>query len=130
MEVVELFVLIEDAIYLEANTALEHVQRELASRLASKRSEELCSLLGTSHNLTADEQAAALAEPCFMPTAGGQQAAITLSASGPPTLQPQPSLTGELVNDDAKAATACPTPVAAAALLASRLSVRRYGWKC
>ena len=94
MEVVELFVLIEDAIYLEANTALEHVQRELASRLASKRSEELCSLLGTSHNLTADEQAAALAEPCFMPTAGGQQAAITLSASGLPRCSHSPRSRG------------------------------------
>ena len=98
----ELFRLVEGASFLDAPGALNHAQRALASRLNGKRADELTELLGATDDFgSAEERVAALAEPAFSPE--GQLSVATVgSAAGPPALQPQPSLSGMAVTDDAK----------------------------
>jgi hypothetical protein len=98
----ELFRLVEGASFLDAPGALNHAQRALASRLNGKRADELRELLGEMDGFgSAEERVAALAEPAFSPE--GQLSVATVgSAAGPPALQPQPSLSGMAVTDDAK----------------------------
>ena len=90
VRVEELFRLIEGAFFLDATTALEYLQRELAARLAGKSPEALCEVLNAAVDLPEGERDAALAEPSFMPAGDGQE------------LQPQPSMSGAPVNEDAK----------------------------
>ena len=98
----ELFRLVEGASFLDAPGALNHAQRALATRLNSKRVDELREVLGATDDFgSAENRVAALAEPAFSP--GGQLSVATAgSAAGPPALQPQPSLSGMAVTDDAK----------------------------
>lgn len=83
--------------------ALKHAQRAVATLLNGKSAEELCALLNTAADFgSAEERAAVLAEPIFVP-AGEAAGAPTDSAAfpaGPPALQSQPSLLG--VNDDSR----------------------------
>ena len=98
----ELFRLVEGASFLDAPGALNHAQCALATRLNGKRADELRELLGATDDFgSAENRVAALAEPAFSP--GGQLSVATAgSAAGPPALQPQPSLSGMAVTDDAK----------------------------
>eukprot|EP00900_Chrysochromulina_parva_P004893 jgi/Chrpa1/14404/Chrysochromulina_OHIO_Genome00021981-RA len=100
----ELFRLVEGASFLDAPGALNHAQCALATRLNGKRADELRELLGATDDFgSAENRVAALAEPAFSP--GGQLSVATAgSAAGPPALQPQPqpSLSGMAVADDAK----------------------------
>jgi len=98
----ELFRLVEGASFLDAPGALNHAQHALASRLNGKRADELTELLGATDGFgSAEERVAALAEPAFSPE--GQLSEATVgSAGGSPALQPQPSLSGMAVTDDAK----------------------------
>jgi hypothetical protein len=98
----ELFRLVEGASFLDAPGALNHAQCALATRLNGKRADELRELLGAMDDFgSAENRVAALAEPAFSP--GGQLSVATAgSAVGPPALQPQPSLSGMAVTDDAK----------------------------
>jgi len=100
----ELFRPVEGASFLDAPGALNHAQRALATRLNGKRADELRELLGATDDFgSAENRVAALAEPAFSP--GGQLSVATAgSAAGPPALQPQPSLSGMAVTDDAKEA--------------------------
>ena len=100
----ELFRLVEGASFLDAPGALNHAQCALATRLNGKRADELRELLGATDDFgSAENRVAALAEPAFSP--GGQLSVATAgSAAGPPALQPQPSLSGMAVTDDAKEA--------------------------
>ena len=99
----ELFRLVEGASFLDAPGALNHAQRALASRLNGKRSDELRDLLGATDDFgSAEDRAAALAEPAFSPEGHQLSEATVGSAGGPPALQPQPSLLGMAVTDDAK----------------------------
>jgi hypothetical protein len=100
VRVEELFCLIEGAFFLDATTALENLQRELAARLAGKSPEALCEVLNAAVDLPEGGRDAALAEPSFMPAGYGQEPAA--KASGAPALQPQPSMSGVPVNEDAK----------------------------
>ena len=97
----ELFRLVEGASFLDAPGALNHAQCALATRLNGKRADELRELLGATDDFgSAESRVAALAEPAFSP--GGQISVATVgSAAGPPALQPQPSLSGMAVTDDA-----------------------------
>jgi len=106
LTVSELAKIIEGAIFLDAQKALNHAQHALASRLAGKHADELRELLGATDDFaSAAEREAALSEPAFTPGWHGRSAT---SASGPPALQPQPSLSWLPVNDDAQeAALAC-----------------------
>ena len=70
---------------------LQQVQQAVAGRLVDKRADELRTLLGATDDLSAEERAAALAEPAFIPEG---------DEPTPPALQPQPSLLS--VTDDAK----------------------------
>ena len=98
----ELFRLIEGASFLDAPGALKHAQRALTTRLNGKRADELRELFGATDDFgSAEDRVAALAEPAFSPE--GQLSVATVgSAAGPPALQPQPSLSGMAVTDDAK----------------------------
>jgi len=98
----ELFRLVEGASFLDAPGALNHAQCALATRLNGKRADELRELLGATDDFgSAENRVAALAEPAFSP--GGQLSVATAgSAADPPALQPQPSLSGIAVTDDAK----------------------------
>ena len=99
----ELFRLVEGASFLDAPGALNHAQRALAARLNGKRSEELRELLGATDDFgSAEDRTAALAEPAFSPEGHQLSEATVGSAGGPPALQPQPSLLGMAVTDDAK----------------------------
>jgi hypothetical protein len=99
----ELFRLVEGASFLDAPGALNHAQRALASRLNGKRADELRELLGATDDFgSAENRVAALAEPAFSPEGQLSVAATVGSAAGPPALQPQPSLSGMAVTDDAK----------------------------
>jgi hypothetical protein len=98
----ELFRLVEGASFLDAPGALNHAQRALTTRLNGKSADELRELLGATDDFgSAENRVAALAEPAFSPE--GQLSVATVgSAAGPPALQPQPSLLGMAVTDDAK----------------------------
>ena len=99
----ELFRLVEGASFLDAPGALNHAQRALASRLNGKRADELRDLLGATDDFgSAEDRVAALAEPAFSPEGHQLSVATMGSAGGPPALQPQPSLSGMAVTDDAK----------------------------
>ena len=119
----ELFRLVEGASFLDAPGALNHAQRALASRLNGKRADELRDLLGATDDFgSAEDRVAALAEPAFSPEGHQLSVATMGSAGGPPalrhsvaraarragrnrtapSLQPQPSLSGMAVTDDAK----------------------------
>ena len=99
----ELFRLVEGASFLDAPGALNHAQRALASRLNGKRADELRDLLGATDDFDiAEDRVAALAEPAFSPEGHQLSVATMGSAGGPPALQPQPSLSGMAVTDDAK----------------------------
>jgi hypothetical protein len=101
--ILELFRLVEGASFLDAPGALNHAQRALATRLNGKCADELRELLGATDDFgSAENRVAALAEPAFSP--GGQLSVATAgsAAGGPPALQPQPSLSGMAVTDDAK----------------------------
>ena len=99
----ELFRLVEGASFLDAPGALNHAQRALASRLNGKRADELRDLLGATDDFgSAEDRVAALAEPAFSPEGHQLSVATMSSAGGPPALQPQPSLSGMAVTDDAK----------------------------
>ena len=88
----ELLRLVDDANYLDAPRAvLQQVQQAVAARLVDKCADELRTLLGATDDLSAEERAAALAEPAFIPEG---------DEPTPPALQPQPSLLS--VTDDAK----------------------------
>ena len=97
----ELFRLVEGASFLDAPGALNHAQCALATRLKGKRADELRDLLGATDDFgSAEKRVAVLAEPAFSPE--GQLSVAVGSADGPPALQPQPSLSGMAVTDDAK----------------------------
>ena len=99
----ELFRLVEGASFLDAPGALNHAQRALASRLNGKRADELRDLLGATDDFgSAEDRVAALAEPAFSPEGHQLSVATMGSAGGPPALQPQPSLSGMAITDDAK----------------------------
>ena len=99
----ELFRLVEGASFLDAPGALNHAQRALASRLNGKRADELRDLLGATDDFgSAEDRVAALAEPAFSPEGHQLSGATMGSAGGPPALQPQPSLSGMAITDDAK----------------------------
>ena len=99
----ELFRLVEGASFLDAPGALNHAQRALASHLNGKRADELRDLLGATDDFgSAEDRVAALAEPAFSPEGHQLSVATMSSAGGPPALQPQPSLLGMAVTDDAK----------------------------
>jgi Leucine-rich repeat (LRR) protein len=100
----ELFRLVEGASFLDAPGALNYAQLALASRLKGKRADELRELLGATDDFgSAEDRVAALAEPAFSPE-GQLSGATVSSAGGAPALQPQPSLSGMAVTDDAKEA--------------------------
>ena len=100
LSVPELLSLVEGANFLAVDqTAIAHAQRALAARLNGKSAEALCAMLGSAADFdSAEERAAALAEPMFMPAAAA--AASTSSTAGSPALQPQASLLG--VSDDSQ----------------------------
>jgi len=99
----ELFRLVEGASFLDAPGALNHAQRTLASRLEGKRADELREVLGATDDFgSVEDRLAALAEPAFSPE--GQLSLATTGSAGPPALEPQPSLSGVEVTDDAKEA--------------------------
>ena len=91
----QLIQLIEDALYLDASIALKHTQRVIASRLNGKRAPELCALIGADGDFgSAEEHAASIAEPAFVPEdveAPQQPASSTLL----PKLLQQPSFTAD-----------------------------------
>jgi len=93
----ELFRLVEGASFLDAPGALNHAQRALATRLNSKRVDELREVLGATDDFdSVEERVAALAEPAFSP-----EGHLSVATTGPPALQP---LSGVAVTDDAKEA--------------------------
>jgi hypothetical protein len=93
----ELFRLVEGASFLDAPGALNHAQRALATRLNSKRVDELRELLGATDDFdSVEDRVAALAEPAFSP-----EGHLSVATTGPPALQP---LSGVAVTDDAKEA--------------------------
>jgi len=91
LPVPELFRVVEGANYLDAPEALQQLQQAVKVRLADKRADELRALLGATDDLSAEERAAALAEPAFTPEG---------DTPTPPALQPQPSHL--MVAEDAK----------------------------
>ena len=99
----KLFRLVEGASFLDAPGALNHARRALASRLNGKRADELKELLGATDDFrSAEDRVAALAEPAFLPEGHQLSVATVGSVGGPPALQPQPSLSGMAITDDAK----------------------------
>ena len=93
----ELFRLVEGASFLDAPGALNHAQRALATRLNSKRVDELREVLGATDDFdSVEDRVAALAEPAFSP-----EGHLSVATTGPPALQP---LSGVAVTDDAKEA--------------------------
>jgi len=93
----ELFRLVEGASFLDAPGALNHAQCALATRLNSKRANELRELLGATDDFgSAENRVAALVEPAFSP-----EGHLSVATTGPPALQP---LSGVAVTDDAKEA--------------------------
>ena len=99
----ELAELVEAALYLEAIPALEHVQREFATRLNGRSTEEIRVMLGAADDLIDEAREALLAEPAFMPPlAVAEQTAGSAAAAVPPPLRSQPSLSGITVTEDAK----------------------------
>jgi hypothetical protein len=102
----QLMELVEGANFLDANRALEHIQRAIAQRLNSQRAHDLCVVLGASSDFDgAEERAEALAEPVFLPE--GYEAPQQLgaaSSSAPPAPLRHPSLSAVPATEDAKEA--------------------------
>eukprot|EP00900_Chrysochromulina_parva_P006510 jgi/Chrpa1/15860/Chrysochromulina_OHIO_Genome00012274-RA len=99
----ELFRLVEGASFLDAPRALNHAQCALGTRLNGKCANELRELLGATEGFgNADERVAALAEPAFSPEGQLSEATVGSAGGAPALLQPQPSLSGMAVTDDAK----------------------------
>jgi len=102
----QLMELVEGANFLDANRALEHIQRAIAQRLNSQRAHDLCVVLGARSDFDgAEERAEALAEPAFLPE--GYEAPQQLgaaSSSAPPAPLRQPSLSAVPATEDAKEA--------------------------
>ena len=93
----------EAALYLEAIPALEHIQREFATRLNGRSTEETRVMLGAADDLIDEAREALLAEPAFMPPlAVAEQTVGSAAAAVPPPLRSQPSLSGLTVTGDAK----------------------------
>jgi hypothetical protein len=64
----QLLHLVEDTLFLDAPSALKHLQRAIASRLNGKRARELCALIGAGGAFgSAEEHAPPNAEPAFVP---------------------------------------------------------------
>jgi len=101
---VQLFNLIEDALYLDAPMALKQIQRAIASRLNGKRALELRALLGEGSDFgSAEEHAATLAESAFVPESF-EEPRQPASSIEPPALLKQPSFSGVLATTDAQEA--------------------------
>ena len=102
----QLMELVEGALFLDADRALEHIQRAIARRLNGQRAQDLCVVLGASGDFDgAEERAEALAEPAFLPE--GYEAPQQLgaaSSSAPPAPLRQPSLSGVPATEDAREA--------------------------
>eukprot|EP00900_Chrysochromulina_parva_P016223 jgi/Chrpa1/24601/Chrysochromulina_OHIO_Genome00027920-RA len=102
----QLMELVEGALFLDANRALEHIQRAIAPRLNGQRAHDLCVVLGASSDFDgAEERAEAFAEPAFVPE--GYEAPQQLgaaSSSAPPVPLRQPSLSAVPATEDAKEA--------------------------
>jgi hypothetical protein len=82
----ELWAFVNDADYLNAIIALELAQHEVAQRMNGNSVQELRELLcATDEGTPADERAAALAEPAFIPCAdaAGNQSAAAANAAAP-----------------------------------------------
>ncbi|KOO34935.1 protein nlrc3-like protein, partial [Chrysochromulina tobinii] len=101
----QLMELVEGALFLDANRALEHIQRAIAQRLNGQRAHDLCVVLGAGSDFDgAEERAAALAEPAFLPEAFEAQQQPAATSTAPPALQQQPSFSGLPATEDAKEA--------------------------
>jgi len=83
--------LIEDALYLDAPTAVKNIQHVIASRLNGKCASELCVLLGADRDFgSAEEGAASIAEPVFVPEGFEAPPQSASSSTAPPALLHQP----------------------------------------
>jgi hypothetical protein len=122
----QLMELVEGALFLDANRALFLIQCAIAQRLNGQRAINLCVVLGASSDYdSAEECAAALAEPLFLPEGyeapqqvelgpytpltlaflqGDQAMFALLSQYNPGVPRRQPSLSGVPATDDAKEA--------------------------
>ena len=101
----QLMELVEGALFLDANRALEHIQRAIAQRLNGQHAHDLCVVLGAGSDFDgAEERAAALAEPAFLPEAFEAQQQPAATSTAPPALQQQPSFSGVPATEDAKEA--------------------------
>jgi len=122
----QLMELVEGALFLDANRALFLIQCAIAQRLNGQRAINLCVVLGASSDFdSAEECAAALAEPLFLPEGyeapqqvelgpytpltlaflqGDQAMFALLSQYNPGVPRRQPSLSGVPATDDAKEA--------------------------
>jgi hypothetical protein len=96
--------LIEDAVYLDAAPALEHVQREFLGRLAGKSATEMREVLGAPDDLPEAVRTAALTEPAFVPPGAEQPSEDVALADDPDITQPQSSFFTALITEDAKEA--------------------------
>ena len=83
--------LIEDALYLDAPTAVKNIQHVIASRLNGKCASELCVLLGADRDFgSAEEGAASISEPVFVPEGFEAPPQSASSSTAPPALLHQP----------------------------------------
>ena len=97
--------LIEDALYLDAPTAVKHIQHVIASRLNGKCASELCVLLGADREFcSAKERAASIAEPAFMPEDFEAPQQPASSSTAPSALLHQPSFSEDATEDATEAA--------------------------
>ena len=79
--------LIEDALYLDAPTEVKHIQHVIASRLNGKCASELCVLLGADRDFgSAEEGAASIAEPAFVPEGFEAPPQSASGSAAPPAL--------------------------------------------
>ena len=111
LSISDLWAFFEGANALNADPAIQLIQRELARRLDGRKTEELRVILGAAahdHDASAvTERADAVAEAAFLPygaagSGNGQQVAAAASAASnaaAPPLQQQPSLSGIDEND-------------------------------
>ena len=97
--------LIEDALYLDAPTAVKHIQHVIASRLNGKCASELSVLLGADREFgSAKERAASIAEPAFMPEDFEAPQQPASSSTAPSALLHQPSFSEDATEDATEAA--------------------------
>jgi hypothetical protein len=102
----QLMELVEGALFLDANRSLFLIQCAIAQRLNGQRAINLCVVLGASSDFdSAEECAAALAEPLFLPEGyEAPQQHGAASSTAPPAPLRQPSLSGVPATEDAKEA--------------------------